>query len=165
MTLAARQLSAVAFKPFGELVAADGHAATLVNEGRGQRYNTGVRLAHTTRANGPTLAIYRMQPSSPPISVNIFERHPNSAQLFLPMNAARYLIVVAPRSPSGGPDDNAACAFIGCADQGVIYAPGVWHAPLVALDAVSTFAMMMFENGDANDCIISLLNSPSAISL
>ena len=165
MTLAAAALTAGAFRLFGEVICADGLAGLAVNEGRGLRFNTGLALAHATRATAPTLALYRMQPSPPPVSVALFERHPHSAQLFLPMDARRYLVVVAPRLPQGGPDTHAARAFAARADQGIIYAPGVWHAPLIALDAISTFAMMMFETGEAEDCILYPLAAPLAVSL
>ena len=165
MTLAAAALTAEAFRPFGEVICTDGLDGIAVNEGRGLRFNTGLALAHATRATAPTLALYRMQPSPPPVSVALFERHPHSAQLFLPMDARRYLVVVAPRLPQGGPDTHAARAFAARADQGIIYAPGVWHAPLIALDAVSTFAMMMFENADAEDCVMYPLAAPLAVSL
>jgi ureidoglycolate lyase len=165
MTLAALALTKEAFKPFGAVIAAESLAGIAVNEGRGLRYNTGARLAHATRASEPTLALYRMQPSPVPISVNMFERHPNSAQMFLPMSAARYLVIVAPQLPQGTPDIGAAQAFVSRAERGVIYSPGVWHAPLMALDAASTFAMMMFENGDAQDCVTHQLNAPLLVSL
>ena len=165
MTLAAAALTGEAFTPFGEVVSADGLAGLAVNEGRGLRFNTGLALAHATRANAPALALYRIQPSPLPVSVAIFERHPRSAQLFLPMDARRYLVVAAPALPQGGPDTNGARAFVARAGQGIIYATGVWHAPLIALDAVSTFAMMMFEAGGPEDCIMFPLAAPLVVFL
>ena len=164
MTIAALALTKAAFKPFGEVIAADGLAGIAVNEARGLRFDTGAQLAHSTRAGEPVLALYRMRPSQAPFSVKLFEHHPHGAQMFLPMSAARYLVIVAPRLPSGDPDISAVQVFVARADQGVIYAPGVWHAPLVALEADSTFAMMMFENGDGTDCVTHQLNTPLLIS-
>ena len=44
-------------------------------------------------------------------------------------------------------------AFVGRRGEGVIYAPGVWHLPMVALGEPADFAMLMWETGDpAADC-------------
>ena len=164
MKLRARPLSAERFAPFGAVVAAEGLAGVRVNEGRGLRFNTGLALAHKTRAAAPTLALYRLQASALPVSVGMLERHPLSAQLFLPLHAGRYLIAVAPALPGGGPDTGAALAFIAEAGQGVLYRPGVWHAPLIALDAASDFAMMMYEDGGPEDCVTQALDAPLVIA-
>ena len=165
MTLGAAALSAQAFAPFGEVISVEGHAGILVNQGRGQRFDTGAHIAHSTSANEPTLALYHMQPSRLPVSLDLLERHPHSAQMFLPMGARRYLVVVAPALAGGAPDAAEVRAFVARGDQGVIYAPGIWHAPLAALDEVSTFAMIMFENGDAEDCVLHQLQTPFHVAL
>ena len=164
MKLRALPLSAERFAPFGAVVAAAGLAGIPVNEGRGLRFNTQLALAHYTRATAPTLALYRLEPSAFPVSVGMLERHPLSAQLFLPLHAGRYLIAVAPALPAGGPDAGAALAFIAEAGQGVLYRLGVWHAPLIALDAASDFAMMMYEDGGPEDCVTQALDAPLVIA-
>ena len=165
MTLRATALTPSAFAPFGDVISTEGRAGKVVNEGRGLRFDTGARLAHSTRAGAPTLALYQMQASRLPLTVALLERHPHSAQMFLPMGASRYLVVVAPNRADGAPDAAAARAFVARGDQGIIYAQGVWHMPLAALDATSTFAMMMYENGDADDCVVRRLETPVVVSL
>ncbi|KFY83559.1 hypothetical protein V500_10035, partial [Pseudogymnoascus sp. VKM F-4518 (FW-2643)] len=100
-----------------------------------------------------------LQPSSsgaPTFPVEIMERHPFTTQSFIPLGLSasdpqtRYLVIVAPNlAPSAGglaaadpaarlpgknlPDLSKMKAFIARGDQGVTYAPGTWHAPMVVL--------------------------------
>ena len=65
---------------------------------------------------------------------------------------ARYLVCVAPTLPDGGPDLSGLRAFLCGPGQGVAYAPGTWHHPMVALDAPGEFTMLAWEDGTALDC-------------
>ncbi|KAI1502572.1 ureidoglycolate hydrolase [Biscogniauxia marginata] len=96
------------------------------------------------------------------VKVEFLERHPFTSQTFVPLGgapAARYLVVVAPtlaedpagagadagrvpvpkgegesESKGGGlPDVRALRAFVATGRQAVTYAPGTWHAPMMAL--------------------------------
>lgn len=70
----------------------------------------------------------------------MMERHPLGSQAFVPLAAvARYAIVVA---PAGEFDPTRMRAFLAQGWQGVNYAKGVWHHPLLALDAVSDFVVI-----------------------
>lgn len=83
------------------------------------------------------------------------ERHPDSAQLFLPMGPARYLIVVALGDQQ--PDLSTLAAFLAQTPQGVNYYPNVWHLPLVAFDQVTDFICFVSEDGSARDCEVAML--------
>jgi ureidoglycolate lyase len=84
--------------------------------------------------------------------------------MFWPVDSARYLIVVAPDDEDGSPNTAQAQAFLAGPDRGVIYAPGVWHLPLVALDAPAVFIMRMFESGTPDDCEEHALKDALSIS-
>ena len=68
------------------------------------------------------------------------------------MVCGRYLVVVAPDDPHGGPDLDRLQAFVASAGQGINYLRGVWHHPIVALDVPADFVMLAWEDGGALDC-------------
>ncbi|KAK9376585.1 ureidoglycolate hydrolase [Lipomyces chichibuensis] len=93
----------------------------------------------------------------------VLERHPFSTQTFLPMGVladeVAYLVIVAENSsgeyPSGDglPDLKTLRAFVAKGNQAVTYNPGTWHAPMVSLKEVIDFAVLIHENGVADeDC-------------
>lgn len=150
--LTAEPLSAAAFAPYGTIVSVDSRAGggRSVNQGRARRRPGLHDLAHAPAAARAVLDLYDIAPSALPFSLVCFERHPLSAQVFVPRGTARLLVTVAP-DDNGRPDIAGARAFI--ADNAIIhYRPGIWHAPLAALDAPAQLAMLMWETGDARDC-------------
>ena len=145
-------LTESAFKAFGTVAALLG-AEAFVNQGRGTRTNLGLDShTHDARATRLQSALYRLQPSRLPFTVTVLERHPLSAQLFLPLRVGHYLIVVCGSGPDGWPDVATACAFTGNATQAIQYHAGTWHAPLVALDQPGEFLMQLWESDTALDC-------------
>ena len=162
MILVAAPLTVEAFAAFGTVIAATG-AGAPVNEGRGRRFPTGADLAHATGAAAPTVALYRLAVSGAPVRVAQFERHPRSAQMFLPLGPFRLLVVVAPDA-DGAPDLCRARAFVAVAPQGFVYATDVWHAPLFALDRDAVAAMVMWEEGDDGDCVVHDCADPIVVT-
>jgi ureidoglycolate lyase len=146
-------LTPAAFAPFGAVLE-PGAAWTPANEGRARRY--AVVSLPSPQADLPGMrldsAIYVVAPSPLPFEVRVFERHPHSAQLFQPASDAPYLIGVCGAAANGEPDFTAARAFRAAGPAGIVYAPGVWHLPLVALDREGRFLMLMWSLGDARDC-------------
>lgn len=150
--ISATPLTAQNFAPFGTLVAIAG-TQFPVNQGRGTRTNFAVESASAdARATRQQNAIYRLDASTLPFTVTVLERHPLSAQLFLPLRAARYLVVVCEAGANGMPDMATARAFIATSGYGIQYRAGTWHAPLIALDQPADFLMQMWESGTALDC-------------
>lgn len=158
-TLTAEPLTAVAFAPFGAVVDGSG-PARAVNEGRGLRHDGVAGLVHDTGAVAPVLAVYAINASAWPVETGEFERHVRSAQLFVPMAGEGLLAVVAPDGADGGPDVEQARAFVVPEGTGILYAPGTWHVPLVALEAPARCAMLMWETGTAEDCEVRRLKAP-----
>jgi ureidoglycolate lyase len=148
----ARLLSPAAFAEYGEVIAAEGSHAIAVNEGRALRYDALTRLGHSTSASAPALALYRVSPSSLPFKASLFERHPYSSQVFLPMTGGVILTAVAP-DRGGAPDAERIQAFISPGGMGIHYRAGVWHLPIAALGSEVTLAMLMWEgsHGDTEE--------------
>lgn len=82
----------------------------------------------------------------------LLEKHPESTQLFIPMNASRYVALVA----LGGdaPDLSTLAAFVVEGARGISYAPGVWHHPMLTLDLETDFVVFVHEDGTVQDCVV-----------
>lgn len=145
----AQLLTTEAFAGFGEVIAAGRLGGISVNEGRAVRYDTLKPLRHETTASTPALALYRVSPSTFPFSATLFERHPYSSQVFIPLTQGAILTAVAPDF-DGVPDLRQVQAFVSPGGLGIHYFAGVWHLPLVALESEATLAMLMWEGGRAD---------------
>jgi ureidoglycolate lyase len=86
-----------------------------------------------------------------PLRATTLERHPYSAQTFVPLGSARYLAVVCSAAPDGDPDLTTLRGFIAGPDQVVTYARNVWHHPMTVLDAPMEFAVAMGVTGLQDD--------------
>lgn len=91
------------------------------------------------------------EPSAMPLVTRTMERHEFSSQAFLPVDVARYLVLVAPHGPDGLPDPERLTLFLAKGDQGVSYNADVWHHPMTVLDRPAIFATVMFLDGTEKD--------------
>lgn len=135
--LTARPLDAESFAPFGSVLQA-GARQEDVNQGTSVKYPDLCRL-EVDRGAQAALHLFRPQPLELPLRLRLLERHPLSSQVFMPLAAARFLVVVADvgRGSSGEqmtPEAPHLTAFLSDGRQGIQFARGVWHHPLLALD-------------------------------
>ena len=149
LPLTVRPLTREAFAPYGEVIeASDAVQHFTINAGNTERYHD---LAHIEP--GPDgrviVSIFRGQPRSLPFTVQMMERHPLASQAFIPMSGRPYLVVVAPAGAAPRVEDLR--VFLARADQGVNYATGVWHHPLLALEGVSDF-LVVDRSGPGHNC-------------
>ena len=127
-------LEAATFRPFGELIAPRADATHYpINDGFAERYHDLARIDATERGGWPCLSIFSARPRQLPLLLTLLERHPLGSQTFMPLSALPYLLVVAP--PGEVPDLAQLRCFAAAPGQGVNYARGVWHHPLIALQA------------------------------
>jgi ureidoglycolate lyase len=155
-TLAARvstaPLTSAAFAPFGDVIV---HMGDL-----SKRY-LAVPFERDPAAVEPRLWVTRVLDSvSLPLKVERLERHPYSAQTFIPLRATPYLVVVTCSDSRDLPDLDAVHAFIAEPHQGVCYRPGIWHHRLTALAAPAEFAVLMSMTRHNNDDQFHDLSSP-----
>jgi ureidoglycolate lyase len=142
-------LTAASFAPFGDVIAVDATRPHFsINGGNTERYHDLAALDP-----GPDgrmiVSIFRGQPRALPFSVEMMERHPLGSQAFMPLTGEPYLVVVARPGPAPGPDDLR--AFLAQPGQGVNYAPGTWHHPLLALDRICDF-LVVDRKGPGDNC-------------
>lgn len=140
LALKAEPLSREAFAPFGDVIDINSRTGEPINEGKALRYRDLANLDVMAEDGRPALGWVRAQPQDMPLRVRRLLSHALSSQAFIPLGPTPFLVVVAP--PGGGVETEAVRAFISNGHQGVNYARGVWHHPLVALHAVSDFLLV-----------------------
>lgn len=143
-------LSAHAFKPFGDVIEASEAARHFpINGGYAERYHDLASIDVGREGGHALVNIFRAKPRSLPFELLLLERHPLGSQAFVPLSPLPYLVVVAPAvttgSDGGGdgrPNVQAIRCFVAGAGQGVNYARGTWHHPLIALHAPCDFLVL-----------------------
>jgi len=149
-------LTREAFAPFGDVIELDGARHFPINAGTTERYHDLAQI-DVGDADGRALVnVFRAQPFRLPIEIRMMERHPLGSQAFIPIGDAPYLVVVAPR---GALDAGALRAFVTRGWQGVNYAKGVWHHPLLALEGCSDF-IVIDRGGPGDNCEEVQLSEP-----
>jgi ureidoglycolate lyase len=139
----AQPLDSASFAPFGTVLRApDPAGRDYFDEGL-------VNLRPGARAS---LSIARVvEPVVLPFAVKLMERHEFSSQSFVPMQVARWLVVVAPHGDDGGPDIKRMQAFIAGPEEGIVFGADIWHHPLTVLDGPGSFAIGMWLADDGRD--------------
>jgi ureidoglycolate lyase len=149
--IASRPLTPEAYAPYGSVIAAGIGAGKPANQGTARRFDHLVELENLRTGATPNVCVFRSTPwMERPIPIRLLEKHPLSTQVFVPMNATRFLVVVALGEDL--PDLSTLAGFVATGAQGISYRPGVWHHPLIALDAETDFACVVFEDGGSGDC-------------
>jgi ureidoglycolate lyase len=149
-----RRLTTEAFAPFGHVL------TTPLQSGR---WYHGDLIENRRPEAQLDLSFTSVEPAALPFPLRLFERHAYSAQAFVPLNVSRYLVTVCPDAGTDRPDPLRAVSFIAESDQTVVYAPGTWHHPMVALDRPGRFAIVMWTAGDAGDEELVPLDAPDAL--
>lgn len=139
--LTVEPLQSHTFAPFGDVIepgAGAGHRT--INEGFAERFDDLARLDTGREGGHPVLSVFRARPRSLPLQLRLVERHLLGSQAFVPWLPQRFLVVVAPAGPAPAPVQLR--CFMASPGQGVNYAAGTWHHPLIALDAGGDFLVI-----------------------
>jgi ureidoglycolate lyase len=132
-----------AFAPFGTII-----QAPVIP---GQRNPYTAWLGSERAGMTPRLHTNHVSAAVLPYTIDTLERHPYSAQIFIPLDVARYIVVVAPEAPGGGPDVMRIQAFLAPGNAGIVYRQSVWHAGASVLDRPGSFAVLMWRNDTPDD--------------
>jgi ureidoglycolate lyase len=130
-------LTAASFRPFGDVVDPPGP---------GERPTLGATLTALEPATLPLLSFNHVEPWPGPLVATEMERHTRSSQCFIPLDVARWVLLVAP-DRDGAPDMLGVRAFVARGDQAVNYHVSTWHHPLRVLDRPARFAVLMWTTG------------------
>ena len=149
MQLVVEPLSRAAFAPFGEVIeAAPDHLSFPINAGTSQRFHDLARLDPGDDGR-LIVSIFRAQPRRLPLAITMLERHPKASQAFMPLAGRPFLVVVAPKGEQIDPAHIR--AFLAQGKQGINFAAGVWHHPLLALHGESDF-LVIDRDEPAGNC-------------
>ncbi|MGF7160583.1 ureidoglycolate lyase [Rhodoligotrophos appendicifer] len=142
LTLQALPVTAHEFRPYGELLEppSDVGRTDFVSNLQNLRPHMPINIA-----------LIRTSIAALPLHVTEMERHRFSTQVFLPLDVEAYLAVVA-LDQGGQPDLTTMRAFEVKAPLGISYGVGVWHIGMIALRGAGQFAMLIHEDGSADDC-------------
>jgi ureidoglycolate lyase len=143
IVLRTRPLNAESFAPFGDVLTAPSEIGRETFDGALANLRSDARLS---------LALVHKAPTALPQISRIMERHRWSSQTFLPLQAKRWLVIVAPHNEDRtAPDMDKALAFIASGQQGVTFAADVWHHPFTVLESPAKFAVATWKNGNTDD--------------
>ena len=143
MEIIPEPLTKEAFAPYGDVIDVPTEA--------GRRYYEDA-LGNLRPGAHPSLSVsLKSETPDRPLRADLLERHEFSSQTFMPLDVARYLVVVAPHAAEGGPDIARVKAFVANGRQGVTYRPNTWHHGLTVLDRPGRFAVFMFRDGGKTD--------------
>ena len=145
--LAIEPLTKAAFAPWGEVIEREGAELRLINEGTTDRLHGLASVDVATGGGRPIVSIFAGRRRPFPLSISMLERHPLGSQCFFPLQAFDWLVVVGDVSAQGAPDLR---CFRASGDQGVSYAAGTWHHPLLILRERQDFLVVDREGPGAN---------------
>ncbi|MGD9880750.1 MAG: ureidoglycolate lyase [Reyranella sp.] len=143
MQVTPQPLSREAFAAFGDVIDIPDTAGRTYYDDALGNLRPGARASLS--------AILKVETAARPLRAELLERHEFSSQTFVPIDVARWLIVVAPHAAAGGPDLAGVRAFIANGRQGVTYKPDTWHHGLTVLDRPGRFAVFMWRDGSKGD--------------
>lgn len=157
MHLIAEPLGAEAFAPFGDVLEAPAEPGRIY-------FDTG--LGNGRPRARPSLSISNVAPlHALPLEAVHMERHEFSSQSFVPVDAGRWFVIVAPQRADGRPDAGQARAFLAGLGQGVTYHANVWHHPMTVLDRPARFAVFMWLADDDKDTELATLDRPFTVGV
>lgn len=151
LTLRPLPLTAERFAEFGNVVESAPSSHAAMNEQRFERFDDLVDIDIDAKPDGRvsvSIARCRM-PTRFPYRVEMVERHPRGSQAFIPLQRFSFIVVVGPAGESIEAEDLE--AFVTNGRQGINYHKGVWHMPLIALEAGHDF-LVIDRVGEGANC-------------
>lgn len=133
-------LTAAAFAPFGQVLAAEGAPDRLINRGLCGRWHDRAALDFGIETGGRAgISIFLAQPCALPHDCDLLERHPDGSQAFIPLHSHPFLVIVA---PDAGGRPGQPRAFLTSGAQGINLNRGCWHGVLTPLAEPGLFAVI-----------------------
>ncbi len=164
LTLIPQALTAAAFAPFGEVIETEGSRHYPINGGFAERYHDLAGIDVVAGGGRALVSIFRGRPRPVPMRLTLMERHPLGSQAFVPLDDRDWFLVVSAAPDPCRPEGLR--AFRAGGRQGVNYARGTWHHPLIVLEPGHEF--LVIDRGgegtnleevpfpDASDVILDL---------
>lgn len=140
-----KEITPSAFAPYGDVIDTSGDADKIINQGLCGRFHDRAMLDFSDGRAG--ISLFKAEPRSLPLRLEMVERHPDGSQTFIPMSEHGFLVIVADdeRGAPGTP-----CAFFTHPGQAINFHRGTWHGVLTPLHAPGLFAVVDRIGGGAN---------------
>jgi ureidoglycolate lyase len=127
------------------VIETDGAQHYPINQGTTERYHDLARVVAGGDNARVLVSLFVAQPRPAPLTISMLERHPLGSQAFYPLQDKEWLVVVGT-----SPAREALRVFLASGRQGVNYAPGTWHHPLIVFSPGSRF-LVVDRGGDGNN--------------
>lgn len=153
-------LTQESFSAFGDVIEKENHVFFPINQGLTQRYHA-LSIAQITgdhTAVGMSI-FHNLCATQIPFKIDMLERHPYGSQSFIPLQQQKFIIIVALPLDQTQPNEQQIYAFLSNGKQGITYRQGVWHHPLITLEAESDF-LVVDRIGGGNNCEVHSLTRP-----
>lgn len=147
-SLTIEPLTKAAFARFGEVIEMDGAETRSINEGFATRFHALARIDVSAGRGKPIVSLFRATRRPMPFRIGMLERHPLGSQAFFPLSSDDWLVVAAEGSDT--PNLATLRCFRARGDQGVNYACGAWHFPVLVLAARQDFLVVDREGAGSN---------------
>lgn len=134
-------ITAERFAPYGDVIHASSATKTAMNDARFERFNDLANVDVEEAGGRVAISIARCKtPARFPCRIDMVERHPHGSQAFIPLTPFAFVVVVAPAGEAVDVADLR--AFVTNGTQGINYHKGVWHMPMIALEAGQEFLIV-----------------------
>ena len=143
-------LTGAGFAPYGDVIESSDQDSFFINNGMAERFHALARVEASGEKAGAIISLVKSRKYEMPRKLDHAEHHPLGSQAFVPLDDARFIVVVASACESPRPEDFH--AFVTNGKQGINYHPGTWHHVLLTPYAAMTF-LCVDRIGDGNNCI------------
>jgi ureidoglycolate lyase len=144
------------FAPYGDVIDASEIDAAAMNDARFARFDDLCTIDVGDGRVAVSITSSRVA-TSLPYMIGLVERHPRGTQAFVPLSPCKMIVVVAPPGESVNEDELVAFETNGL--QGINYARGTWHMPLIAFEAEQRF-LIIDRGADGPNCDQHMLDEP-----
>ena len=144
------------FKRFGDVIDSSHADAAAMNDARFERFNDLCTVDAGDGRIAVSITASRVATKLPYL-VSMVERHPLGSQAFVPLSPCKMILVVAPVGESV--DEEELVAFETNGLQGINYAKGTWHMPLLAFEKGQRF-LIIDRAADRPNCDMHELENP-----
>ncbi len=112
-----------------------------MNDARFDRFHDLAKIDVGSAGGRTAISIARCRaPAVFPHRFDMVERHPHGSQAFIPLAPFSFIVVVAPAGEAVNATELR--AFVTNGTQGVNYHKGVWHMPMIAMEAGQEFLIV-----------------------
>ena len=151
-------VTAERFAPYGDVINASAAAKAAMNDASFERFHDLAKVDVDSAGGRAAISIARCKtPAKFPYRIDMMERHPHGSQAFIPLAPFSFVVVVAPAAESVEMADLR--AFVTNGTQGLNYHRGVWHMPMIAMEAGQAF-LIVDRSPTADNCEEFILGNP-----